>query len=136
MIWKRLYLKSFAQKFRTLNRLSSLRLRRSIFVTAEHEDCLLYTSKTRIKTALEEAGDTLTVAVSKYRKRRSLSANAYFWELIGRLSEKLNISKEETYWEYIKHMGIYRSVEVDNKAVDTIIKMWKSHGLGLSLIHI
>ena len=72
----------------------------------------------------------MTVAVSKYRKRRSLSANAYFWELIGSLSEKLNISKEETYWEYIKHMGIYRSVEVDNKAVDTIIKMWKSHGLG------
>jgi hypothetical protein len=93
-------------------------------------DKLNYGEKTRIKTALEEAGDTLTVAVSKYRKRRSLSANAYFWELIGRLSEKLNISKEETYWEYIKHMGIYRSVEVDNKAVDTIIKMWKSHGLG------
>ena len=93
-------------------------------------DKLNYGEKARIKTALEEAGDTLTVAGSKYRKRRSLSANAYFWELIGRLSKKLNISKEETYWEYIKHMGIYRSVEVDNKAVDTIIKMWKSHGLG------
>lgn len=93
-------------------------------------DKLNYGEKARIKTALEGAGDTLTIAVSKYRKRRSLSANAYFWELIGRLSEKLNISKEETYWEYIKHMGIYRSVEVDNKAVDTIIKMWKSHGLG------
>lgn len=93
-------------------------------------DKLNYGEKTRIRAALEGAGDTLTIAVSKYRKRRSLSANAYFWELIGRLSEKLNISKEETYWEYIKHMGIYRSVEVDNKAVDTIIKMWKSHGLG------
>ena len=56
-------------------------------------DKLNYGEKTRIKTALEEAGDTLTVAVSKYRKRRSLSANAYFWELIGRLSEKLNISE-------------------------------------------
>lgn len=93
-------------------------------------DKLNYGEKTRIRAALEGAGDTLTIAVSKYRKRRSLSANAYFWELIGRLSEKLNISKEETYWEYIKHMGIYRSAEVDNKAVDTIIKMWKSHGLG------
>ncbi len=93
-------------------------------------DKLNYGEKTHIREALEGAGDTLTIAVSKYRKRRSLSANAYFWELIGRLSEKLNISKEETYWEYIKHMGIYRSVEVDNKAVDTIIKMWKSHGLG------
>ena len=93
-------------------------------------DKLNYGEKTRIRAALEGAGDTLTIAVSTYRKRRSLSANAYFWELIGRLSEKLNISKEETYWEYIKHMGIYRSAEVDNKAVDTIIKMWKSHGLG------
>lgn len=93
-------------------------------------DKLNYGEKTRIRASLEEAGDTLTIAVSKYRKRRSLSANAYFWELIGRLSKKLNISKEETYWEYIKHMGIYRSVEVNNKAVDTIIKMWKSHGLG------
>ena len=93
-------------------------------------DKLNYGEKTRIRASLEEAGDTLTIAVSKYRKRRSLSANAYFWELIGRLSKKLNISKEETYWEYIKHTGIYQSVEVNNKAVDTIIKMWKSHGLG------
>lgn len=87
-------------------------------------------NRNSIKAALEEAGDTLTVKVSKYRKKRSLNANAYFWTLVGELAEKLNRKKEEIYWEYIKDLGIYRTVEIDEKAVDTMIYMWKSHGLG------
>lgn len=93
-------------------------------------DKLSMQNRNSIKAALEEAGDTLTVKVSKYRKKRSLNANAYFWQLCGELAYKLGKSKEEIYWEYIKHFGIYRTVEIDEKAVDTMIYMWKSHGLG------
>ncbi len=91
---------------------------------------LSFREKAQIKAALEEAGDKLTLSVSKYRDKRSKAANAYFWELVGKLAEKLNLTKEEIYWEYIKHSGVYKTVEVNEKAADTIIKMWKSHGLG------
>lgn len=93
-------------------------------------DKLSMQNRNSIKAALEEAGDTLTVKVSKYRKKRSLNANAYFWQLCGELAYKLGKSKEEIYWEYIKHFGIYRTVEIDEKAVDTLIYIWQSHGLG------
>lgn len=93
-------------------------------------DKLSMQNRNSIKAALEEAGDTLTVKVSKYRKKRSLNANAYFWTLVGELAEKLNRTKEEIYWEYIKDIGVYRSVEISENAVETMIYMWQSHGLG------
>lgn len=93
-------------------------------------DKLSMQNRNSIKAALEEAGDTLTVKVSKYRKKRSLNANSYFWTLVGELAEKLNRTKEEIYWEYIKDIGVYRSVEISENAVETMIYMWQSHGLG------
>lgn len=43
--------------------------------------------------------DKLTVKVVKYRKKRSLDANAYCWTLISKLAESMTppISKEECY---------------------------------------
>ena len=93
-------------------------------------DKLSIQDRNSIKAALEEAGDTLTVKVIKYRKKRNLNANAYFWQLCGELALKLEKSKEEIYWEYIKDYGIYRTVEISEEAADTMIYIWKSHGLG------
>lgn len=47
----------------------------------------------------------LTVTVKRKVKRRSLSANAYAWKLIGLISDKLRNSKEETYIEMLKRYG-------------------------------
>lgn len=93
-------------------------------------DRLSTKDKNAIRTALEKAGELLLIKVSKCRKKRSLNANAYFWTLVGELAEKLNRTKEEIYWEYIKDIGIYRSVEISENAVETMIYMWQSHGLG------
>ena len=83
-----------------------------------------------LRDSLNAAGDRLTVKVSKYREHRSLDANAYFWTLVGKLAEALDKSKEDIYWEYVRHFGIYRTVEISEKAADTMIHMWKLHGLG------
>lgn len=37
--------------------------------------------------------DQLSVSIKKYRKKRSLDANAYFHLLVGKLADKLSISK-------------------------------------------
>lgn len=83
-----------------------------------------------LRDDLKGAGDRLTVKVNKYRKARSLNSNAYFWQLCGRLAEKLSRTKEEIYWEYIREMGIYRTAEISEDAAETIIHIWKTHGLG------
>lgn len=93
-------------------------------------DKLTTKDKNTIKAALEQAGEALTIKISKYRKKRSLNANSYFWTLVGELALKLNRKKEEIYWEYIKDIGVYRSVEISENAVETMIYMWQSHGLG------
>ena len=87
-------------------------------------------SQYSIRDSLNTAGDKLTLKLSKYRKHRSLDANAYFWKLTGELAEELNTSKEDIYREYIKHYGIYRTVEISEKAADTMIYIWQTHGLG------
>lgn len=93
-------------------------------------DKMTYREKNELRAALEEAGDELSVKVSKYRKKRSLDSNAYFWKLCGELAERLNKTKQEVYWEYIKDYGIYRTIEISEKAVETMIYVWQSKGLG------
>lgn len=49
--------------------------------------------------------EKLSIEVKPFRQKRSLDANAYAWVLMDRLAEKLNMSKEAIYREYIKHIG-------------------------------
>ena len=73
----------------------------------------------------------LNIKVVQFRKKRSLDANAYCWVLIDKLSEKLNISKEELYRGYIKNIGGNNTVVcVPDKAVGELIKGWQHNGLG------
>lgn len=74
--------------------------------------------------------DKLTIKVGKFRKKRSLDANAYMWVLCQKLAEKLNITKEEVYRQHIKDIGVCRMVEIDEKAADTLIYSWSLHGVG------
>lgn len=65
------------------------------------------------------------------RKKRSLDANAYFFVLSDKLSEKLNIPKEEIYRNCIKDIGgVSETVCVRNEAVQKLCEGWKHNGLG------
>lgn len=46
-----------------------------------------------VSGCLDEIKDgILTIVVKKFRKRRSLDANAYYWQLLTKLADKLKIS--------------------------------------------
>ena len=71
------------------------------------------------------------LSIDKTKQNRSNDANRYFWELIGQLSEKINIPPEEIYRSYIKDIGgNYEVVPIRDDAVETWIKNWKSKGVG------
>lgn len=78
-----------------------------------------------------EDGKEYELSVSKAVKKRSNDANRYFWELVGKLSEKVGVSPEDIYRHYIKDVGgNYEVMPVREDAVETWVKNWRSRGIG------
>lgn len=70
------------------------------------------------------------IAVKQFRPKRSLDANAYMWVLVGKLAEVMNLSAIEIYRTAIKEVGLWRDVELEEKAAETISHIWNEHGIG------
>ncbi len=69
--------------------------------------------------------------LKKTRKKRSLDANAYFFVLADKLSEVLNIPKEDIYRNYVKDIGgVSEIVCVKDAAVAKLCEGWRHNGLG------
>lgn len=47
----------------------------------------------------------LSFKIDKYREKRSLNANAYAWQLIGKIGNATRESKEEVYCKMLKDYG-------------------------------
>lgn len=70
--------------------------------------------------ALEELqGKELTICIKRYRKKRSLDANGYYWQLITQLANKLNASKDELHNLMLRRYG--QLMIVDGQAVYTVL---------------
>lgn len=87
------------------------------------------------KTALSELDeiknlDKLSIEVKKYRKKRSLDANAYCWVLINKLAKKLNLKAIEVYKKAIYEVGVREIVPVKNEAAERYKEIWQNNGLG------
>lgn len=73
----------------------------------------------------------LNCKLVRFRKKRSLDANAYFWVLVDKLAASVNAPKEEIYRNYIRNIGgnsisgCYR-----NQDVDKMCRGWNEKGLG------
>ena len=72
-----------------------------------------------------------SVVIDKVVKKRSNDANKYFWELVGKLSAKINVSPEEIYRTYIKDVGgNYEVMPIKDEVVDTWKSIWRQRGIG------
>jgi hypothetical protein len=78
-----------------------------------------------------EGDKEYSIVIDKEVKKRSNDANRYFWELVGKLSEKVNVSPEDIYRTYIKDIGgNYEVLPIRDDAVETWTKNWRSRGIG------
>lgn len=68
--------------------------------------------------------------IKEYKPKRSLDANGYFWILLSKLQEKLNIPKEDIYKDLIQNVGSYEVVPIKNEAVEKFRQAWSKNGLG------
>ena len=71
----------------------------------------------------------LSIKIAKFRHKRSLSANAYAWQLMSKIAEDQGITKEEVYRHHIKEVGVCREVAICSGAVNTLLHSWSLHGL-------
>jgi hypothetical protein len=69
--------------------------------------------------------------IKKYRKRRSLDANAYAWVLIDKIAEAIAADKTTVYREAIRNIGgVSETVCVQGQAADKLRSAWESKGIG------
>lgn len=97
---------------------------------------LLYLSINEKQDALNcydelHTAEKLSFKIGKYRKKRSLDANSYFWVLCGKLAAKKQHSKIEIYRELIRDIGDNFDIfPVKTDRVDKVIRFWEERGLG------
>jgi len=71
------------------------------------------------------------VTVKKYRKKRSLSANAYAWVLIDKIAERQRMKQTDVYRNAIREIGgVSNIVCVQNRAVNELKRVWTRNGIG------
>ena len=88
------------------------------------------------QTALEMVdslrdAEKISVKVDKFRKKRSLDANAYCWALIGKIAEKTGASSRDIYRAAIKEVGGNSNVVcVKTEAAESLCRVWERNGIG------
>lgn len=103
------------------------------FVTGKAVLNLAINEKQSAVNCYEELKDVekLSIKISKYRKKRSLDSNSYFWVLCGKLASKLQQDKITVYRQLIKNIGDnYEIIPIRNDAKDTFVRNWENRGLG------
>ena len=75
--------------------------------------------------------EKLTLKFGKFKKKRSLDANAYCWQLIGKIAEKTRVPKDEVYRQAIKEIGgNYDVVCIKEEAAESLMSAWARNGIG------
>ncbi len=62
-------------------------------------------NKKEIINYLLDKPDDKLYEIKKHRRKRSLNANSYMWELVSKIAEVLHSTKEEIYLEELKRYG-------------------------------
>lgn len=66
------------------------------------------------------------------KKHRSISQNAYMWELINQIANKLNRSKEDVYLEMLKDYGVSVIVSIQSSIdISKYFKYYEEIGKGV-----
>ena len=75
-------------------------------------------------------GKDIDIEIAIHREKRSKDANAYFWQLCGKLSAEIGVPPVEIYRQYIRDVGgNYIVVPVLHEAVELFCFSWEyDHG--------
>lgn len=93
--------------------------------------CVKTSSPRDAEAALADIQNKKRCTVMIKPRRRSLTANAYFWVLVGKVASSLNLTSTEVYRSYIVEIGDnFEIVPIRKEAAATWKKNWEQKGLG------
>lgn len=73
-------------------------------------------NKKKIINFLIDKNDDKEYEIKEYNKKRTLSQNSYYYELLGKLSKKMRIPSEELHFELIKKSCPFEDYLVPDEA--------------------
>ena len=91
------------------------------FLTGKHNITLEVNEASVIREGYDEIKDIekLSVKLTKYKKKRSLDANAYYWQLLTKVAQKQDMSIPFAHNYFLRRYG---QIEIfDGKAVYVVI---------------
>lgn len=70
------------------------------------------------------------ISIDRQKRKRSLNANAYMWQLCHKIAEKVGTTKETVYRKNIREVGSFETVELISEGVARFMRSWQANGLG------
>ncbi len=83
----------------------------------------------QISKYLSELDKDKQYEIKEYKEKRSNKANAYFWEMLGKLCYEMNLDTIEEYKKRVKELGVFRHWEIEKENIETFKKMWQDKGI-------
>lgn len=71
-----------------------------------------------------------TITIERLKRKRSLNANNYMWQLCQKIGEKIGATKETVYRKNIREVGSFETVELISAGAARFIRSWEANGLG------
>lgn len=70
---------------------------------------------------IDKLKDTdLVIDIKKYREKRSLNANAYFWKLCDLIAKKLGSDKDTIYLLQLSKYGVFVDIDIHRDALPAL----------------
>lgn len=82
------------------------------------------------ETFSELHAEDVEITVKKYRKKRSLDANAMLWVFCKKIADVAGCTKEDVYRDHIRAVGEYTPLPIREDAVERFNQIWSEHGIG------
>ena len=87
---------------------------------------ITFTTTDEVNESLEEFDNKdLDVKVKVHREKRSLDANSYFWVIVSKIAEKINLGNDEVYKKLLDNYGVYTPIVVKESALNRMLSQWR-----------
>lgn len=70
--------------------------------------------------------EKLSIKAVKFKRKRSLDANAYMWVLLTKIAEAIQSSKDDVYLEMLSRYGVFTHIIVKPSVVDKVKAEWRT----------
>ena len=71
----------------------------------------------------------LNIEMKKYRAKRSIDANNYFWKLLEEVCDVKDLDTIEEYKKRVKELGIFKRLKIMTQDVKSVEKIWTDRGI-------